>query len=29
MGERRLCKPEVDGSSPFTSTTFVKWWKQI
>ena len=20
MGERRLCKPEVIGSSPFTST---------
>ena len=23
MGERLLCKQEVDGSIPFTSTTFV------
>lgn len=22
LGERRLCKPEVEGSSPFISTTF-------
>jgi hypothetical protein len=29
LGERLLCKQEVIGSIPFTSTRFWIWWKAI